>query len=99
MGNQDPCYRFDYNSAGGGKGDNPDILNALNSSLTAKNSFVRKMSRMEFASQLSQDYCTAQMKWELDRDAMIGKAIQTNDSQASATLTRTLAHTSQSAQG
>lgn len=99
VGNQDPYYKFDYNSAGGGKGDNPDILNALNSSLTAKNSFVRKMSRMEFASQLSQDYYTAQMKWELDRDAMIGKAIQTNDPQALATLTRTLAHTSQSAQG
>lgn len=54
VGSQDPYYKYDFNTAGGGKGDNEETLKKLDSSLTTKNSFVRKMSRMEFASQLTQ---------------------------------------------
>lgn len=50
----DSYYKFDYNTSGGGLGENRKILDALNSQLPQENSMVRKMSRMEFASQLTQ---------------------------------------------
>lgn len=53
----DSYYKFDYNTAGGGLGDNSKILERLNSTLPQNNNMVRKMSRMEFSSQLTQGGC------------------------------------------
>ena len=54
VGDQDSYYKFDYGSTGGGKGDDKEILKSLDVSLVINHEFTRKMSRMEFASQLTQ---------------------------------------------
>ncbi|KAI1880301.1 hypothetical protein JX265_001922 [Neoarthrinium moseri] len=99
VGDQEPYYKYEYGTAGGGKGDDAGTLKQLDSALIAKNSFVRKMSRMEFANQLTLDYYDAQMKWELERDQMIENAIVSKDPDKLRSLTRTLVHITQSQQG
>jgi hypothetical protein len=54
VGDQDPYYKVDFNSSGGGQGDKPDMLKVFNSQLAANVKLARKMTKMEFASQLAQ---------------------------------------------
>ena len=54
IGDQDPYFKFEYNTSGGGKGEDLGVLKALDQKLVREQDLVRKMSRMEFASQLTQ---------------------------------------------
>ena len=61
IGDQNPYYKFDFNTSGGGKGEDFGALKALDTELVKKQDLVRKMSRMEFASQLTQGRCVLRL--------------------------------------
>jgi hypothetical protein len=54
ISDQNNYFKFDYNTAGGGLGNDEGALRALNQQLPQNQNMVRRMTRMEFANQLSQ---------------------------------------------